>query len=353
MQVINTGTSYRIYDESVKTYDTLPAGFYQVDFSQMGGFYLTRIHDLEIPEKIYGSHLKKSKMVMKSFELFSRNLGIILSGPKGIGKSLFARILAKETVLCGYPVILVKEHIDGISNFIESIDQQVCILFDEFDKTFKKEEAQNEMLSLFDGLSVGKKLFVVTCNHINSLNEYLVNRPGRFHYHLRFDYLSADEIQEYMEDNIPEEFYDQIKEVVSFSHKVQLNYDCLRAISFEIAMGRSFRESIQDLNIINVSREKYTVEIFFNDGSYCSKDSYMDLFDNQDNSIYMSQNNKDFYVHFKPCDVRFDPMIGSLVLDSDKIQIDWDLDDDEVEPQKKIVSTRLKIKTADPIHYTV
>lgn len=353
MQVINTGTSYRIYDESVKTYDTLPAGFYQVDFSQMGGFYLTRIHDLEIPEKIYGSHLKKSKMVMKSFELFSRNLGIILSGPKGIGKSLFARILAKEMGLRGYPVILVKEHIDGISNFIESIDQQVCILFDEFDKTFKKEEAQNEMLSLFDGLSVGKKLFIVTCNHINSLNEYLVNRPGRFHYHLRFDYLSADEIQEYMKDNIPEEFYSQIKEVISFSYKVQLNYDCLRAISFEISMGRTFRESIQDLNIINLSRERYNIEIFFDDGSHSSGYSYMDLFDTQNTEIVLSQGDKGFYVNFKPCDVHFDHTKGTLVLDGSKIHIDWDLEDDEIAPNKKITFAQFKIKTADPIHYIV
>ena len=39
------------------------------------------------------------------------------------------------------------------------------------------------MLSLFDGLDNGKKLFVITCNEVERLNAYLLNRPGRFHYH--------------------------------------------------------------------------------------------------------------------------------------------------------------------------
>ena len=62
----------------------------------------------------------------------------------------------------------------------------MIILFDEFDKTFSgkhgggNEKAQTELLSLFDGIAMGKKLFVITCNHLTGLNDYLVNRPGVF-----------------------------------------------------------------------------------------------------------------------------------------------------------------------------
>ena len=49
-----------------------------------------------VKEKVYGIHPKKADKVFKAFTKFERNLGVILSGDKGIGKSLFARILASD-----------------------------------------------------------------------------------------------------------------------------------------------------------------------------------------------------------------------------------------------------------------
>ena len=37
----------------------------------------------------------KANKVLKSFALFKRSMGVILSGDKGIGKSLFARWAAR------------------------------------------------------------------------------------------------------------------------------------------------------------------------------------------------------------------------------------------------------------------
>ena len=90
------------------------------------------------------------------------------------------------------PVIIVDTYIPGLANFIEEIEQEVMVMFDEFDKTFggvnKSDgmaDPQTELLTLFDGLAQGKKLYVITCNNLNTLSDYLVNRPGRFHYHFR------------------------------------------------------------------------------------------------------------------------------------------------------------------------
>ena len=136
------------------------------------------------------------------------------------------------------------------------------VLFDEFDKTFCNNDnngisPQTLMLSLFDGISVGKKLFLITCNGIRKLNDYLINRPGRFHYHFRFDYPSYEEIQEYLQDKLEEKYYGEIEGVVAFSRKVNLNYDCLRAIAYEISNGQTFKEAIKDLNIVNIEVVKY------------------------------------------------------------------------------------------------
>ena len=112
------------------------------------------------------------------------------------------------------------------------------------------------MLSLFDGVSAGKKLFVITCNEIQSLSQYLINRPGRFHYHFRFLYPTADEIRAYMEDKLDKQYYDEIENVIAFSVRMNLNYDCLRSIAFELNTGSKFQEAINDLNIIRIDEYK-------------------------------------------------------------------------------------------------
>ena len=237
MKVISTGAGYRIYDNSLKTYDQLPAQAYSIIFDKQSGFSLVKYDDIEIKEKTYGIHETKVQKVANSFERTNRNLGVILSGDKGIGKSLFAKMLAIEGMKRGYPVIVVEHYIPTIASFIASIDQPVYVLFDEFDKTFggKNEDRdslidpQTEMLTLFDGVAQGKKMFIITCNSLTKLNDYLVNRPGRFHYHFRFDYPDAEAIKEFLIDkNITES---EINKVISFASKVKLNYDCLIIIS--------------------------------------------------------------------------------------------------------------------------
>lgn len=210
MKVVESASKLFLYGNDMKAYDKIPAGTYDICYSEMGGFYLSRRQDMVINEKVYGVQSSKVDKVLNSFKVFNRNLGVILSGNKGIGKSLTAKMISIEAVKQGYPVILANRYINGIASFIESIDQEVAVLFDEFDKTFKSrdnESPQDTMLSLFDGTSAGKKLFIVTCNRLNDLNDYLVNRPGRFHYHFRFDYPGADEVETYLKDKL-EELYD-------------------------------------------------------------------------------------------------------------------------------------------------
>ena len=131
-------------------------------------------------------------------------------------------------------------------------------LFDEFDKTFgdirtgeNEANPQSGLLSLFDGTSNGKKLFVITCNSLYRLNDYLVNRPGRFHYHFRFDYPTPEEVREYLTDKLSGQYQAEIEKVILFSKKVSLNYDCLRAIAFELNLGEPFWKAIFVLHIIN------------------------------------------------------------------------------------------------------
>lgn len=299
MKVVESAGNLFLYGDDMKAYDKIPAGTYDICCSEMTGFYLSRRPDMVINEKVYGVQSSKVAKVLNSFKVFQRNLGVILSGDKGIGKSLTAKMIATEAIKQGYPVILASQYISGIANFIESIDQEVMVLFDEFDKTFKskdKENPQDTMLSLFDGTTAGKKLFVVTCNEIRGLNDYLVNRPGRFHYHFRFDYPNADEVRAYLKDKLDEQYYDQIEAVVNFSGKINLNYDCLRAISFELNLGTPFAEAIKDMNIINMNETRYKLTTVFKDGYRDSDTRCMDLFGGDENVHFDIKLKDGYYV---------------------------------------------------------
>jgi len=372
MKVVNTGDTYRIYGDHLQTFDELPARAYQVNFHPQEGFYLSEYEDIVIEEKIYGVHMEKVDKVLDSYEKFERNLGIILSGEKGIGKSLFAKILSNKGIAAGYPLIVVNRYIPGIADFLASIQQKVVVLFDEFDKTFfnrgmdqnSMKDPQTEMLTLFDGLSQGKKLFVITCNELERLNDFLVNRPGRFHYHFRFDYPNAEEICTYLKDNIPEEMYSQIDGVVNFAQKINLNYDCLRAIAFELTNGNSFADAIKDLNILNLDLPAYVLNAFFTDGSQGKGIDRINLFANEEISAKLSDEaGYNFFVYFDPEDAIYDYGTNKYIVPGDKVKLGWqepyyssdkEMDKLKERQQRQIAHLEIKVKrqTRD-LHYAI
>ena len=266
-------------------------------------------------------------------------------------------------------MLIVNTYVQGIADYLTSIQQEVVVLFDEFDKTFHKakdseaNDPQAEMLTLFDGLSQGKKLFIVTCNELRDLNDYLVNRPGRFHYHFRFDYPNDNEIREYLMDKIPESSFDEINAVVEFAHKVNLNYDCLRSIAFELSCGLKFEEAIKDLNILNLSNELYELIIAFDDGTQARLEAKLDLFDNSVRSLeFKDIDGYFFYVKFNPIYSRYDSYRQCNNIDPSKVILDWqdsyynepeDKPALEIRKQRKCECLLLNRKGNKSLHYAV
>ncbi|MCU7556599.1 ATP-binding protein [Macrococcus capreoli] len=269
MKVINYGSTYEIYENELKTFDALPAQTYLVKFHPMAGFSLKQVTDfVQKEEKLYGTHEVKIEKVLSAFEKQNRSLGVILSGDKGIGKSLFTQLLAEKVIEKGLPVILVTDNYPNVAEFIEKITQECLVLFDEFEKVFPYKyndegSTQDSMLGLFDGTSQQKRLYAITVNDLHKVSPFLINRPGRFHYHIRFAYPTPSEIREYLTDKVSEEYHSEIKAVELFSSNVKLNFDCLRAIAFELDNGTSFTEAIQDLNILSTEAQRYNVLVTF------------------------------------------------------------------------------------------
>lgn len=362
MKIVNFGSSYQIYPNNINTYDQLPAATYNLCFSQQTGFSLAQTETVTVSEKSYGSFTRRIDKVLSTYEDIQRNLGVILSGDKGIGKSFFAKRLSKAAIDTGLPVIIVDRYIPGIANFLNSIDQRCLILFDEFDKTFVNDsgesnsmnDPQTEMLTLFDGINIGEKLFVITCNNIWTLNSYLLNRPGRFHYHFRFTYPTAEEVREYLNDHTTN-CEEEIENVACFSARVHLTYDCLRAIAYELNTGETFQSALEYLNIIATDTQEYNVKFTFSDNTAWSNvlcvrnnQSY-DIYDDEipDNICHWRISDKGISVSFSPADITFSPA-GKLFIPLEKIKVKNDED-----CSLKIVSCDILTKAADTYTYRV
>ncbi len=290
MNIIKHGDQYQVYSDSVETFHNLPALTYQVEFEQMRGFYLKLRPDLVVSEqKIYGNHEKKVTKAIESFNRINRNFGILLSGPKGIGKTLFLKMLAKKAIDNGLPVISVSAPVEGVAEFISSIEQDCIVIFDEFEKIFNDERGmQNSLLPLFDGLDGGHKMFVVTCNDLYKINDYMLNRPGRFHYHFTLNGPSSEEIKEYLDDKLNPHCKAYIPELVNLSFVADFTYDQLRAIVFDLNQGYSLKETMGD---INISREncEFDSTVVVNGVEYTTYGCYVDMVSHETEAFNLKQ----------------------------------------------------------------
>ena len=337
MNIVKTGTNYRIFDDSVSVSENLPNLTFKINFNPMAGFSLTSTDELEVKEKVYGNLNTRVDKILNSFSHSERNLGVILSGTKGCGKSLTARLIAARNL---YPVLLVDCAYPGVGDFISSIDQEIVVIFDEFEKHFSNngdDNAQESLLSLFDGIDSGKKLFVITCNETHSLNEFFLNRPGRFHYLFNYHKLNDLDIKDYLVDNLND--ISIISNIVKYSKYVDFTYDILRAICFDLNLGYPLDETMNELNI-TVGRKTYTIILTFANGQTIKFDRRYVPFSNCRDDHYFNLGNSSCFITFNTKDmvVQSD---GSIIIPRADITYDrYDDDEDNLPALPELLEMR-------------
>ena len=235
----------------------LKAKVYSLEFSREEGFYLLDIADkYTLPAKTYGDYKSAAARVIKTHFNKKGNTGILSTGLKGAGKSLFVKFIANAMLELNVPVIQINKAYQGeeIFNFIENIGNCVLV-FDEFGKNYSQysnpsQPTQAGLLSLLDGLGNSKRLHLFTENDVGTISEYLINRPGRVHYHFKYARLSDEIIKEFCEDQgVPDEI---IKELLGLSSKLKvLSFDIVSCLINEWKLHGG--KLIDHLNILNIS----------------------------------------------------------------------------------------------------
>lgn len=217
-------------------------------------FYLQEITPFSIPTKLYGGFEQMADRVKETFSRKDTSVGALFTGYKGMGKTILAKLVCHKASM---PTILISEPFSGASlqGFLDVITQECIVLIDEAEKVYK--DKQEELLPLLDGVIKTKKLFLLTSND-KDLNSFLMNRPGRLHYHFHFDSLTEDVITEVVEDKLENE--DKKEELIEFALDLgHISMDGLLALIFEInSYNQSPMEAVRHLNI-NVEQALYDV----------------------------------------------------------------------------------------------
>jgi len=218
-----------------KAVQQLRAVPYELTFDPEKGAVLEPIPFVQPPEKLYGDVLKDVDHYFRTFERLKGNMGVMLVGQKGSGKTTTIMAMARTATMMDMPVIYCSQQYPAgmLEMVVRSLTQDVMFVFEEFDKQYSKQiensgnndtSAQDRLLSIFDGsVGGGKKLIVIAGNDSDRISQYLFDRPSRIRYTKYYSLLPLDVLVGYVRDNIKSK---EEKTVMHFA-KLSVLYDSL------------------------------------------------------------------------------------------------------------------------------
>lgn len=247
--IVKNGNELRI--TSIEgTYNKLPVGVYNLELDK-SGYFLTRTADFKLPKKIYGDMSIVDRW-LHTYQTRDRNLGVLLAGLKGGGKTITAKLLAIKS---GLPIITINAPYHG-SDFISFISNEClgdCVFFlDEYEKIYSREtndgDGDSSLLSVLDGPYQTHHLFILTVNSV-IVNTNLINRPSRIFYKKNYEGLTPEEIKEIADDLLLDKsLTDDL--ITTASRMFQISFDTLISIIEEVnRYGEPASKCIMNMNL--------------------------------------------------------------------------------------------------------
>lgn len=239
-----------------KEFGDLENAVYTVNIDDFGRFYLLKISDgFTFDYKIYGLETKLVNRILKTYEATKGNLGILLNGLKGTGKTVSSKIIASKL---NQPILLIDKKIEGIHNFLNSITQNITIFIDEYEKVFGE---TTSMLTIMDGAlnSDYRRVFLLTTNDL-FIDKNLIQRPGRIRYLKKFVDLTPEVVSEIVEDIL---VYPEFKsECIKFISNLEtITVDIVKAVVNEVNIHNEGPSAFEDVFNVKKLNGRYNLSI--------------------------------------------------------------------------------------------
>ena len=260
--IIKDGTDIMfVGGESV---DKLKKGVYDVKLNRNSGqFFLRERQSFTFPSKVYGNDHEIVERVLKKYGSVDRNLGVLLTGIKGSGKTVTAK---KICDMSGLPTLIISEPYSGEAfiEFMTSNEIGNCaVLIDEFEKIYnngrgEEGDAGNEFLRILDGPYSTHNLFVFTTNS-EAINSCLYNRPSRIFYRKLYKSVESDVIDEMLDDLLErQDFRDDFIKTIRMMPFV--SFDILSSLINECNL---FNEPASKcIKYMNIRNEDFPIRVF-------------------------------------------------------------------------------------------
>ena len=242
----------------------LTSGVYNLVYNDFSKQYeLVRTNNrFKLPNKIYGKAPTYATHFLEAYKKSDNNLGVILTGEKGTGKTELTKLIANMAIDSGYPVVTIYDvqvkEMTRLIEFVESLGD-VIIILDEFGKNFSHYD-QDKLLPLLSSSSNGKKMFLITENNYYAISNFIRSRPGRARYHIDFQRLEPEVVQEYLEDKMVDKKFKN--EILNFYNKsARFTFDYLRALveEHQLFPDKDFKDLVKVLNIDELKKKYYIV----------------------------------------------------------------------------------------------
>lgn len=250
----------------------LDNGVYMFRMPPLSPSYFEKIRDnFTFDYKIYGLRTELINRTLQLWKNTTGNIGILLNGTKGTGKSVTSQIVCNNMIEnFDMPVLLINEPYENLADILALIPQDIVVMIDEFEKVFSTTDMDGSnvdlsqrLLSLMDGAMASeyRRLFVFTTNK-KWIDENLLQRPGRLRYVVEFNDLKLSEISEIVDDLL---IYPEFKEdTISFISTLEIiTVDIVKSIIQEVNI---FKESPENFkHIFNVQEKSDTYNIYIDD----------------------------------------------------------------------------------------
>lgn len=248
-----SGSSYRMREISQQLHN-LPVAIYKIQVGAFGEHYLEKIQEeFVFPYKIYGIEDKFIRRVIKTYHNTSGNMGVLLNGIKGTGKTVTAELICNQLNL---PVIIVPGLTDGLIDFLNDMNQDIVVFIDEFEKVFQN-GSSSVLLSIMDGAmkTENRLVFIMTTNNLH-IDSNLLQRPSRVRYLKTFGDLELPVIMEVVDDMLHhKEYYDDTVKFISEMPIITM--DLVKAVIEEVNIHDESPYEFKDVFNIHEEKESY------------------------------------------------------------------------------------------------
>ena len=281
---LKRGSVFNQTEGNFEVLNTLDNGVYQTHFDdRTNEIFLEKISDgFTFGFKLYGVDdvLIKHVVDTYTYQSVKKNIGVLLNGAKGTGKTVTAKVMANKL---GLPVIICDTPYPGLSRFLASINHDCVFFFDEFEKNFRakcdnEDCAGEDLLSIMDGVFNNDfcHVFLLTTNELK-VNNNLISRPSRIRYLKSFgSVISEDILNEFIDDNL--NYPERKNDIMTFINSLEMvTIDIVKTIVEEVNIHNCDVKEFSNFFNVRTATYRYDVQYlsFYSGNRYATKAEFL------------------------------------------------------------------------------